>query len=334
MGTHAAAAAGVDDELHRQELCLGWIYEFFARHRMEEAQEGAWGRASRPHDRSSKFAVLLARMRRQRPRRAAWPPAARATRQRGQASATAVCAARPRALRAVARPRRRPARHPAPWRCARARADATCLARARRPVRAHARVRPCSADQERREKIPRLARVAAKALGPDLHHTAAPRKGRGAPPSARESVSAPAARARSRFWRPRCACRAPLTPLVACSLSWRTKSLMYGSRTSSRMWARSCTPKHCSRSPSNWRCSPFAPRAGKTTSMRLPSGAPSHAAACDMLRLRPRGLRHALPCACTDVMRSPAACPRTRTQGRGRGGGAKRAQSARSTAVF
>jgi hypothetical protein len=52
MGTHAAAAAGVDDELHRQELCLGWIYEFFARHRMEEAQEGAWGRASRPHDRA------------------------------------------------------------------------------------------------------------------------------------------------------------------------------------------------------------------------------------------------------------------------------------------
>jgi len=41
---HAGAAGGAaaDDELHRRELCLGWIYEFFARHRMEEAQEGAF----------------------------------------------------------------------------------------------------------------------------------------------------------------------------------------------------------------------------------------------------------------------------------------------------
>lgn len=41
-GGGAAGGVAADDELHRRELCLGWIYEFFARHRMEEAQEGAF----------------------------------------------------------------------------------------------------------------------------------------------------------------------------------------------------------------------------------------------------------------------------------------------------
>jgi hypothetical protein len=35
-----ADAAAADEDMHRMEMCVGWIYEFFSRHRLEEAQEG------------------------------------------------------------------------------------------------------------------------------------------------------------------------------------------------------------------------------------------------------------------------------------------------------
>lgn len=34
-------AAAADEDMHRMEMCVGWIYEFFSRHRLEEAQDGA-----------------------------------------------------------------------------------------------------------------------------------------------------------------------------------------------------------------------------------------------------------------------------------------------------
>ena len=33
--------AGADEDMHRMEMCVGWIYEFFSRHRLEEAKKGA-----------------------------------------------------------------------------------------------------------------------------------------------------------------------------------------------------------------------------------------------------------------------------------------------------
>jgi hypothetical protein len=34
-------AAAADEDMHRMEMCVGWIYEFFSRHRLEEAKKGA-----------------------------------------------------------------------------------------------------------------------------------------------------------------------------------------------------------------------------------------------------------------------------------------------------
>jgi hypothetical protein len=38
-------AGGAEDggaaDLHRMELCIGWIYEYFSRHRLDEAREGS-----------------------------------------------------------------------------------------------------------------------------------------------------------------------------------------------------------------------------------------------------------------------------------------------------
>ena len=33
--------AAADEDMHRMEMCVGWIYEFFSRHRLEEAKKGA-----------------------------------------------------------------------------------------------------------------------------------------------------------------------------------------------------------------------------------------------------------------------------------------------------
>ena len=35
------AQDGGAEDLHRMELCLGWIYEYFSRHRLDEAREGS-----------------------------------------------------------------------------------------------------------------------------------------------------------------------------------------------------------------------------------------------------------------------------------------------------
>ena len=233
--------------------------------------------------------VARARMRHQRPRRAA---------RRGSAGKL------PR--RSMCRAPARPAPPPALWRCARARADATCLARARRPAGSRARAYPAcacaalikSAEKKFHVSLSSLQRHSDPISIIQQHLEKGEVRLR-----PRERVCLrPQPPARRRFWLPRRACRAPASglprqgaPLTlhgACSLSWRTKNLMYGSRTSSRMWARSCTPRHCSRSRSNWRCNPSAPRAGKTTSMRLQSGAPSHR----------RSMRHAA----IETVRPPA----------------------------
>jgi len=174
---HAGAAGGAaaDDELHRRELCLGWIYEFFARHRMEEAQEGAFA------------APLVRRLFLSRCATGGW--------QRRRRGRIRGCAQNGLALRW--RRRRKPVLRapPAPHYTAHAsppgslRCAPTWLTRRFHPGPAapmHACFAPtCSADQGRREKIPRLARRAAAILGPDRNNTGTPRKRRGACPSPR-----------------------------------------------------------------------------------------------------------------------------------------------------
>ena len=35
-----SGGAAADEDLHRMDICVGWMYEFSSRHRMEDVQEG------------------------------------------------------------------------------------------------------------------------------------------------------------------------------------------------------------------------------------------------------------------------------------------------------
>jgi len=175
---HAGAAGGAaaDDELHRRELCLGWIYEFFARHRMEEAQEGAFA------------APLVRRLFLSRAaQRAGGSDAVEAASEDAHRMGLR-CGGGDGASPFCARPRR-PTTPRMPLPLGSLRCAPTWLTRRFHPGPAapmHACFAPtCSADQGRREKIPRLARRAAAILGPDRNNTGTPRKRRGACPSPR-----------------------------------------------------------------------------------------------------------------------------------------------------
>ena len=54
----AAVFAGANDDVHRLEVCIGWIYEFFSRHRMDQAQAGACIPRTCKRTRSSPLYIL------------------------------------------------------------------------------------------------------------------------------------------------------------------------------------------------------------------------------------------------------------------------------------